>query len=88
MKPQVADPISKAHQKADEMRKTKKKLMLDEARKQARQAKDQRLQEIILEFGLDPNAKWSMIEFDVPTEEELKEMEAGQSLMGSSEEDI
>jgi hypothetical protein len=36
MKPQVADPISKAHQKADEMRKTKKKLMLDEARKQGR----------------------------------------------------
>jgi hypothetical protein len=29
-----------------------------------------------------------MIEFDVPTEEELKEMGAGQSLMGSSEEDI
>jgi hypothetical protein len=29
-----------------------------------------------------------MIEFDVPTEEELKGMEAGQSLMGSSEEDI
>jgi hypothetical protein len=29
-----------------------------------------------------------MIEFDVPTEEELEEMEAGQSLMGSSEEDI
>ena len=70
------------------MRKTKKKFMLDEVRKKARQAKDQRLQEIILEFGLDPNAKWSMIEFGVPTEEELKEMEAGQSLMGSSEEDI
>jgi hypothetical protein len=29
-----------------------------------------------------------MVEFDVPTEEELKEMEAEQSLMGSSEEDI
>ena len=72
----VADPISKAHKRVGEMRKTKKKLVLDEARKQARQPKDQRLQEIIYEFGLDPNAKWSMIEFDVPTEEELKEMEA------------
>ena len=88
MKPPVADPFFRDHQRADEIRKTKKKFMLDEARKQARQAKDQRLQEIILEFGLDPNAKWSMVEFDVPTEEELKEMEAGQSLMGSSEEDI
>jgi len=36
MKLREADPISKAHQRADEMRKTKKKLMLDEARKKAR----------------------------------------------------
>ena len=71
MKPRAVDFIFKAHQRAEKMRKTKKKFMLDEARKKARQAKDQRLQEIILEFGLDPNAKWSMIEFDVPTEEEL-----------------
>ena len=69
----VADPISKAHQRAGEMRKTKKKLVLDEARKQARQAKDQRLQEIIHEFGLDPNAKWTMVEFDIPTDGELTE---------------
>jgi hypothetical protein len=84
----VADPIQKAFQKAEDGRKTRKKIKLDEARRIAREQKNQRLQEIILEFGLDPNAKWSMIEFDVPTEEELKEMEAGQSLMGSSEEDI
>ena len=47
---------------------------MDEARKQAREQKNQRLQEIIQEFGLDPNAKWTMVEFDVPSEDELEEV--------------
>jgi hypothetical protein len=36
MKLRGDDPISKAHQRTEEMRKTKKKFMLDEARKKAR----------------------------------------------------
>jgi hypothetical protein len=55
------------------MRKSKKKLRIDEARVKAREVKNQRLQEIIHEFGLDPNAKWTMVEFNVPTDEELTE---------------
>jgi hypothetical protein len=55
------------------MRKSKKKLRIDEARVKAREAKNQRLQENIREFGLDPNVKWIMVEFNVPTDEELTE---------------
>jgi hypothetical protein len=69
----AADPIAKTHQRVEEMRKSKKKLRIDEARVKAREAKNQRLQEIIHEFGLDPNAKWTMVEFNVPTDEELTE---------------
>ncbi len=48
------------------MRKSKKRLRIDEARLKAREAKNQRLQEIVHEFDLDPNAKWTMVEFSVP----------------------
>jgi hypothetical protein len=72
----MSDPIQKAFQKAEDGRKTRKKIKLDEARRQAREQKNQRLQEIIHEFGLDPNAKWTMVEFDVPSEDELEEMRA------------
>ena len=88
MKPRAADFISKAHQRAGEMRKTKKKLMLDEARQQLRQARDRRLQDIIMEFGLDPDAKWTMIELEVPTEEGLKEAETELSVVGCTDEHI
>ena len=69
----AADPIAKTHQRVEEMRKSKKKLRIDEARVKAREAKNLRLQEIIHEFGLDPSANWTMVEFNVPTDEELTE---------------
>ena len=50
------------------MRKSKKKLRIDEARLKAREAKNQRLQEIVQEFGLDPNAKWTMVEFNTASD--------------------
>jgi len=61
---------------------------LDEARRHAREAKNQRLQEIIQEFNLDPNAKWTMVEFDVPSEDELEEMRAGQDSKSTAGKDI
>ena len=69
----AADPITKTHQRVEEMRKSKKKIRIDEARVKAREAKNLRLQEIIHEFGLDPSANWTMVEFNVPTDEELTE---------------
>ena len=69
----AADSIAKTHQRFEEMRKSKKKLRIYVARVKSREAKNQRLQEIIHEFGLDPNAKWTMVEFNVPTDEELTE---------------
>ena len=84
----VSDPIQKAFQKAEDGCKTRNKIKLDEARRQAREAKNQRLQEIILEFGLDPNAKWTMVEFDVPSEDELEEMRAGQDSKSTAGKDI
>ena len=53
------------------MRRSKKKLRIDEARKSAREAKNQRIQEIVHEFGLDPDAKWTMVELNIPTDGEL-----------------
>jgi hypothetical protein len=54
-------------------RKSKKRLRIDEARVKSRETKNLRLQEIIHEFGLDPSANWTMVEFNVPTDEELTE---------------
>ncbi len=39
-----------------------------------------------MEFGLDPDAKRTMIELEVPTEEGLKEAETELSLVGCPDE--
>jgi len=41
-----------------------------------------------MEFGLDPDAKWTMIELEVPTEEGLKEAETELSVVGCTDEHI
>ena len=40
LKVSAADPIAKTHQRVEEMRKSKKKLRIDEARVKAREAKN------------------------------------------------
>jgi hypothetical protein len=67
------DPLSKIFQKVEEGRKSRRKVKVEVARKQARQARDKCFKEIIEEFDLDPNVQHVVVDLPVPTTDQLLE---------------